>query len=308
MPKISRGRAVAYLLILLGAISMVLRFALGLGAVTNLNDGHPWGLWIAFDVMTGVALAAGGFTLSAAVYVFDLKKFHGLVRPAKLSAFIGYALVVVGILVDLGLPWRIWHALVMWNTSSVLFEVAWCVMLYTSVLAVDVLAMALEALKMERAVRFFRSIYIFLVVAGIVLSTLHQSSLGALFLIVPEKRSELWASPALGPLFYASAIVAGLSVVTLENILGAHPAVKYVAVIGVPHEKWGEAVKAVVTVHPGKNVTEKDLVDLCRGKIAGYKIPKSIDFIKDEEMPMTPTGKILHRILRERYGKWSDVK
>jgi acyl-CoA synthetase (AMP-forming)/AMP-acid ligase II len=94
----------------------------------------------------------------------------------------------------------------------------------------------------------------------------------------------------------------------VENILGAHPAVKYVAVIGVPHEKWGEAVKAVVTVHPGKNVTEKDLVDLCRGKIAGYKIPKSIDFIKDEEMPMTPTGKILHRILRERYGKWSDVK
>ncbi|HSN91830.1 MAG TPA: Ni/Fe-hydrogenase cytochrome b subunit [Anaeromyxobacteraceae bacterium] len=221
LPRISRGRAIAYALILIGFVSMVLRFALGLGAVTNLNDGRPWGLWIAFDVMTGVALAAGGFTLSAAVYVFDLKKFHALVRPAKLSAFIGYALVVVGILVDLGLPWRIWHALVMWNTSSVLFEVAWCVMLYTTVLAVDVLAMALEALKMERAVRFFRSIYIFLVVAGIVLSTLHQSSLGALFLVVPEKMSELWASPALGPMFYASAIVAGLSVVTLENILGA---------------------------------------------------------------------------------------
>jgi Ni/Fe-hydrogenase subunit HybB-like protein len=221
MQRIGRGRTIAYALVLLGAIAMLLRFALGLGAVTNLSDGHPWGLWIAFDVMTGVALAAGGFTLSAAVYVFDLKRFHGLVRPAKLSAFIGYALVVIGILVDLGLPWRIWHALVMWNTSSVLFEVAWCVMLYTTVLAVDVLAMALEALKMERAVRFFRSIYVFLVVAGIVLSTLHQSSLGALFLIVPEKMSELWASPALGPLFYASAIIAGLSVVTLENILGA---------------------------------------------------------------------------------------
>ncbi len=94
----------------------------------------------------------------------------------------------------------------------------------------------------------------------------------------------------------------------VENLLGSHPAVKYVAVIGIPHEKWGEAVKAVVTLHQGKSVTDKELVEQCRGKIAGYKIPKSIDFIKDDEMPMTPTGKILHRILRERYGKWSDVK
>jgi fatty-acyl-CoA synthase len=94
----------------------------------------------------------------------------------------------------------------------------------------------------------------------------------------------------------------------IENVLGSHPAVKYVAVIGIPHEKWGESVKAVVTLHQGKTATEKELIDHCRGKIAGYKIPKSVDFIKDEEMPMTPTGKILHRILRERYGKWSDVK
>jgi fatty-acyl-CoA synthase len=94
----------------------------------------------------------------------------------------------------------------------------------------------------------------------------------------------------------------------VENLLGSHPAVKYVAVIGVPHEKWGESVKAVVTVQQGKTVTEKELIEHCKGKIAGYKIPKSIDFIKDEEMPMTGTGKILHRILREKYGKWSDVK
>ncbi|OGP62246.1 MAG: long-chain fatty acid--CoA ligase [Deltaproteobacteria bacterium RBG_13_47_9] len=94
----------------------------------------------------------------------------------------------------------------------------------------------------------------------------------------------------------------------VENILGSHPAVKYVAVIGIPHEKWGEAVKAVVSLHHGKTVTEKELIDNCREKIAGYKIPKSVDFIEDEEMPMTPTGKILHRILREKYGRWSDVK
>ncbi len=94
----------------------------------------------------------------------------------------------------------------------------------------------------------------------------------------------------------------------VENLLGSHPSVKYVAVIGIPHEKWGEAIKAVVTLHQGKTATEKELIEHCKGKIAGYKIPKSIDFIKDEEMPMTPTGKILHRILREKYGKWSDVK
>ncbi len=94
----------------------------------------------------------------------------------------------------------------------------------------------------------------------------------------------------------------------VENVIGSHPAVKYVAVIGVPDPKWGEAVKAVVTLHQGQSATEKELIDHCRGKIAGYKIPKSVDFIKDEEMPMTPTGKILHRILREKYGKWSDVR
>ena len=94
----------------------------------------------------------------------------------------------------------------------------------------------------------------------------------------------------------------------VENSLGSHPAVKYAAVIGIPDEKWGEAVKAVVTLRQGKTATEKELIDHCRGKVAGFKIPKSIDFIKDEEMPMTPTGKILHRMLRERYGKWSDMK
>ncbi len=95
----------------------------------------------------------------------------------------------------------------------------------------------------------------------------------------------------------------------VENIAGSHAAVKDVAVIGVPHEKWGEAVKAVVILHEGHTPSEeleKEIIQHCRGKIAGYKIPKSVDFIKDEEMPRTGTGKILHRVLRERYGKWSD--
>ncbi len=209
------------ILLLLGAIGGGTRLLFGLGATTNLNDAYPWGLWISFDVLTGVALAAGGFTVSAAVYVFNLKRFEPLLRPAKVSAFVGYLMVVLGLFFDLGLPWRIWHPLLMWNPRSVLFEVAWCVMLYTGVLATDVLLMWLEVARKERWVRFFRSIYIFLIVAGIVLSTLHQSSLGALYLVVPQKLSDLWASGALGPLFYASAVVAGLSVTIAETLLSA---------------------------------------------------------------------------------------
>ena len=120
---VSLGRSLLYLVAGCGTIAAFARFAFGLGATTNLNDGYPWGLWITFDVLAGVALAAGGFTLSAIIYVFNLKQFEPLLRPAKLSAFVGYVLAVLGILFDLGFPWRIWHPLFMWNTSSVLFEV-----------------------------------------------------------------------------------------------------------------------------------------------------------------------------------------
>ena len=219
--RVGAGRLILYVLLAAGAVAAVARLVLGLGATTNLNDGYPWGLWISFDVLTGVALAGGGFTLSATVYVLNLKKFEPLLRPAKISAFVGYLMFIAGLFLDLGLPWRLWHPLVMWNTHSVLFEVAWCVMLYTSILALDVLIMGLEVLRKDEWVKFLKSIYVFLLVAGIVLSTLHQSSLGALYLLVPEKISDLWASRALGPLFYASAVIGGLSVVILETLLGA---------------------------------------------------------------------------------------
>jgi Ni/Fe-hydrogenase subunit HybB-like protein len=188
---------------------------------TNLSDAYPWGLWVSFDILTGVALAGGGFTISAAIYVFNLKKFEPLLRPAKLSAFVGYLIFVIGLFFDLGQPWRIWHPMIMWNPESVLFEVSWCVMLYTTVLAIDILIMALERWQAHSWVGFFRNIYVFLIVAGIVLSTLHQSSLGALFLLMPEKMSNLWASPAIGPLFFTSAIIGGMSMVALESILSA---------------------------------------------------------------------------------------
>ena len=128
---------------------------------------------------------------------------------------------IVGLFLDLGLPWRIWHPMVMWNPHSVLFEVAWCVMLYTTVLSIDVLIMALERFKKDEWVQFLRNIYVVFIVAGIMLSTLHQSSLGALYLLMPEKMSELWATNAIGPLFFTSAVIGGLSIVTLESIISS---------------------------------------------------------------------------------------
>ena len=219
--RFTPGRVILLIIMGVGILAGIYRLFMGLGATTNLSDAYPWGLWISFDVLTGVALAGGGFTISAAIYVFNIKKWEPLLRPAKLSAFVGYLIFVVGLFFDLGQPWRIWHPLVMWNPGSVLFEVSWCVMLYTTVLAIDIFIMALERWRAEFWVNFFRNIYVFLIVAGIILSTLHQSSLGALYLLMPEKMSDLWASGAIGPLFFVSAIIGGMSMVALESILSA---------------------------------------------------------------------------------------
>jgi Ni/Fe-hydrogenase subunit HybB-like protein len=219
--KLTTGKAVLYILLVLGLIAACARMFLGLGATTNLNDAYPWGLWISFDVLAGVALAAGGFTMTAAIYIFNLKKFAPLLRPAKLSAFVGYLVFVVGLFFDLGQPWRIWHPMIMWNPHSVLFEVSWCVMLYTTVLAIELFTIGLERYGEESWVKFFRQIYLFLVVAGVMLSTLHQSSLGAMFLLMPQKMSPLWATQAIGPLFFVSAVIGGMSVITLESLIAS---------------------------------------------------------------------------------------
>jgi Ni/Fe-hydrogenase subunit HybB-like protein len=200
-------------------VASAVRFTRGLGAVTHLSDRFPWGLWIGFDVLCGVGLAAGGFTLMAIVHLFNLRRFEPIVRPAILTAFLGYLLVIFGLLYDLGQPWRIWHALVYWNPHSVLFEVAWCVMLYTTVLALEFSPVLFERLRLERPRKVIHAISTPLVIAGVVLSTLHQSSLGSLYLIVPGKLYPLWYSPMLPVLFFLSAVGAGMGMVILESAL-----------------------------------------------------------------------------------------
>ena len=214
-------KIVAIAIITTGLYSAYVRFFHGLGASTNLNDQFPWGIWIGFDVLCGVGLAAGGFTLAAIVYIFNIKRFEPIIRPTILTAFLGYVLVVVGLMFDLGRPLQIWHAIIMWNPRSVMFEVAWCVMLYTTVLALEFSPVILERFKMTKTIKAVKRISIPLIILGVLLSTLHQSSLGSLYLIVPEKMYPLWYSPYMPVFFYTSAIAAGCGMIIFESFLSS---------------------------------------------------------------------------------------
>ncbi len=214
-------RWVALAILAAGCYATVVRFTQGLGAATNLSDRVPWGLWIGFDVLCGVGLAAGGFAITTAVYILHLERLRPVVRPAVLTAFLGYLLVIVALIYDLGRPWNIWRAAVLWNPRSVMFEVAWCVMLYTTVLAVEFSPVIFERFGWQRAVGAARVAITPLTAAGFILSTLHQSSLGSLYLILPTKLHPLWYSPWLPWLFWLSAVAVGLAMVIFESGLSA---------------------------------------------------------------------------------------
>ena len=206
------------LILVVGIPVLIYRFVFGLGAVTHLSQATPWGLWIGFDMLCGVALAAGGYTLAAAVTLFGFRELRPVVRAAILTGFLGYVFAVIGLLCDLGQPWRIAYPLVYsWGTTSVMFEVGWCVALYTTVLAVEFLPAFFEWMGWAFPLRLLHRIEIGAIVLGIVLSTLHQSSLGSLFLMAPGKLHPLWYSPYLPVFFFVSSIAAGLSMVIFES-------------------------------------------------------------------------------------------
>ncbi len=271
MPSVrfwNRGTGIMMALMAVGAVVAIYRFALGLGATTNLSDQYPWGIWVAFDVVCGVALAAGGFTTAATVYVFWGEKYHGLVRPAVLTGFLGYLFVAIGLIVDLGLPWHIWHPIIFWPKHSALFEVAWCVMLYLSVLALEFLpsvferfgwtvlprlydkfvpwfvvtalswftyimshsvlwaaaafvVLGLMALFLPVLVQGRKGVPILLIIAGVLFSTAHQSSLGTLFLLTPDKLNHLWWTPMLPVNFFLSATAVGFAMVIFESTMSS---------------------------------------------------------------------------------------
>ncbi len=217
LTRLTLWQWVFVLLMIGGAYAAYVRVFYGLGASTHLNDGFPWGLWIGFDILCGVGLAAGGFTLAAIVHIFNIERYKPVLRPAILTAFLGYVLVVVALLFDLGRPYRLWHPLVMWNPHSVMFEVAWCVMLYTTVLALEFAPAVLERYQWKRALKVVHAVSIPLVILGVILSTLHQSSLGSLYLIVPEKLYPLWYTPLLPVFFFVSAVCVGFAMTIFES-------------------------------------------------------------------------------------------
>ncbi len=274
---------VAGLIVVLGLIVTGLRFTKGLGTVTNLSDYNPWGIWIGFDLLVGVALAAGGYVTSAAVYIFGFKKYHSAVRPAILTGFLGYALVVLALHYDVGQPWRLPYPFIMQpGTTSLLFEVAACVALYLTVLFLEFSPAALEWLGLQRLRKYIVRLTMVLTIFGVILSTLHQSSLGALFLIAPSKLHPLWYSSYIPIYFFITSIIAGLSMVIFEGTL-SH---RYFA------DKMDET-----------HLQEKDDIVLGFGKaaslvLAGYLIIKIIGISADNNWHYLSTG----------YGVWFLVE
>ncbi len=216
--RITAWRVIATILITAGVIAAIARFTLGLGATTHLSDVFPWGLWIGFDFL-GIGLAAAGFTIVAAVHLFHATEYEPIVRPAILTAFIGYLLVVLVLVIDLGRPEHFWHPLVMWNPHSVMFEITWCVILYTTVLSLEFAPIVLEKFHMHAPIRWIHTFSLPFMILGVLLSTLHQSSFGSLYLIVPNRLHALWYTPLLPILFFVSCIASGISMVLIETLI-----------------------------------------------------------------------------------------
>ncbi|UFS69426.1 Ni/Fe-hydrogenase cytochrome b subunit [Geomonas sp. RF6] len=239
------GVCVLVLLALNGLGFLAARFFFGVGAVTNLNNQYPWGIWIGIDVAAGVALAAGGFTSAAIGHIMHNDEYHAILRPALLTALLGYIFVAIGVCVDLGRWYYIWHPLIMWNPNSALFEVGICVMIYLNVLIIEFIPIVTEGYFRDRETgrvqlhgflkRFNepvdkilklwdrgldKAMFLF-VIAGVVLSTLHQSSLGTLMVIAGQKIHPLWQTPILPLLFFLSAVSVGFPMIIFESLIAS---------------------------------------------------------------------------------------
>ena len=211
---------IAAIILAIGIPIAWIRFTQGLAATTNLTQNNPWGIWIGVDVLCGVALAAGGFTLGSAVYLFGMKEYHPIVRPAILTGFLGYFFVIIGLCFDLGRPWRLPYPMfVSYGTTSVMFLVGWHVALYLSCQFVEFCPGLFEWLGWKKLRKWAVGLTIGATIFGVILSTLHQSALGGLFLLAPGKLHPLWYTPYLPIFFLTSAIVAGIAMVIFESMM-----------------------------------------------------------------------------------------
>jgi len=201
-----------------GMAAVIARIFGGLGASTNLSDSMPWGLWKILNMVAGAALATGGFTLAATVHIFQIEKYKPLMRPAILVAFLGYGSSLFALLWDIGLPHEFYHPFFHWNHHSFLFEVFWCVSLYFMVTAIELAPVIFEKYRAEAIVKWLHRISIPIIILGITLSTLHHTSLGSLFLVMPTRLYGLWFTNWIPALFFLSAVGAGMMMVVLVRL------------------------------------------------------------------------------------------
>ena len=222
-PRLRLSPLVMVLLTLMGIAFVVamIRYIYGIGAISDLSYSYPWGFWISFDLFTGVAIGSGAFVMAATVYIFELKEFQPLLKPSVLTGFLGYIMVVIALLVDLGHPERIWYMMIHWNHTSVLLEIGICVMSYLAVLAIEFAPVAFEGLKWQNFAHLIHKFIMPFVILGVVLSTLHQSSLGSLLLIQPAKLYPLWWTPILPILFFISSISIGMAMIIFESSISS---------------------------------------------------------------------------------------
>ncbi|MBN1608756.1 MAG: polysulfide reductase NrfD [Polyangiaceae bacterium] len=213
MTALSRLKELLWILATVGVVAIVVRLLGGLGAVTDLSDTMPWGMWKIFNMVAGVAIATGGFALAATVYVFKLERFRPVLKPAVVIAFLGYGSSCFALVMDIGLPHAFYKPIIFWNHHSFLFEVAWCVMLYFSVTALEVAPTVLEQHGLHKLVRLLHRVTLPLVIVGITLSSLHHTSLGSLFVAMPARLHPLWFTSWLPWLFILSAVGSGIFMV-----------------------------------------------------------------------------------------------
>jgi len=214
---------VLILLALMGIafIIAVVRYASGIGAISNLSNAYPWGFWVSFDLFTGIAISSGAFIIASIVYLFELEEFRPLLRPTLVTGLLGYIMEGIALLVELGHPQRIWYFLRYQNLTSFLLFVGLYVMIYIVVLMVEFAPAVFEKLNWQKAGAFLKRLMKPVVIVGAVISTLHQASLGSLLLIQPAKLHPLWWTPWIPPLFFVSAIAIGLAMTVFESTLSS---------------------------------------------------------------------------------------
>jgi Ni/Fe-hydrogenase subunit HybB-like protein len=265
-------------IILLGFGLIIYRFVNGIGSVTNLTQETPWGIWIGFDVVTGVAFAGGAYVLTFMVYILKMNKYHSIVRITVLNGFLAYVFYAGALLLDLGRPWNVINPIIgnSFGTSSVLFLVAWHFLLYMLAELIEFSPAIAEWLGARRAHKILSGMTIAAVIFGITLSTLHQSGLGALYLMAKDKIHPLWYSEFIPVLFLVSSIFAGLSMVIFEGTIS--------------HKVFGNQISE--KNHKAEHGILHGLSKICAGAMFAYFFLQLLVFIhnKNWDLLNTPMG------------------